>query len=154
MNTTTSWLIVFFAQLLLASNMACAEPVFAVKADIYQLENDISIDSKIEHTLKSKAPIHQPRLIALLGKSALIEIGDTEQLTALEVLTTEDGAYFNAAMKLKDKIEEEWQSITSFMPSIPNGQTVYFSRSFGDSIWLIKLTGTRYDSLQLAQLSL
>ena len=146
-------LLTMISALTFAGTMAQAEPVFAVKADIYQLENEITIDSKIEETLKSKAPIHQPRLIAALGKTALIEIGSTERLTALEVLTTPNGTHYNAAMKLKDKVDGKWESITSFMPNIPNGQTVYFSRNIDNSVWLIKLSGTRYESAQLGQAS-
>ncbi|WP_227009326.1 hypothetical protein [Pseudoalteromonas ulvae] len=56
-------------------------------------------------------------------------------------------------MKLKDRVEGEWQTITSFMPHIPNGQTVYFSRNFNDSVSLIKLKGTRYESEQLGRQS-
>ena len=56
-------------------------------------------------------------------------------------------------MKVKDKVDEQWQSITSFMPHIPNGQTVYFSRNVSDGVWLIKLTGTRYETQQLGQQS-
>lgn len=153
MNTSTPWLVSLFTALLFVSPNILAEAVFAVKADIYQLENNITIDSKIERTLESKTPIHQPRLLAQLGKSALIEIGDNDQLTALEVLSTENGDSFNASMKLKDRVEGEWQTITSFMPHIPNGQTVYFSRNFNDSVWLIKLKGTRYESEQLGRQS-
>lgn len=153
MNTSTPWLVSLYTALLFVSPNILAEAVFAVKADIYQLENNITIDSKIERTLESKTPIHQPRLLAQLGKSALIEIGNTDQLTALEVLSTENGESFNASMKLKDRVEGEWQTITSFMPHIPNGQTVYFSRNFNDSVWLIKLKGTRYESEQLGRQS-
>jgi hypothetical protein len=39
------------------------------------------------------------------------------------------------------------------MPNIPNGQTVYFSRTFADSVWVIKLTGKRYESIALGQAS-
>ncbi len=56
-------------------------------------------------------------------------------------------------MKLKEKVDSDWQSITSFMPNIPNGQTVYFSRTFTDSVWVIKLTGKRYESIALGQAS-
>lgn len=41
-----------------------------------------------------------------------------------------------------------------FMPNIPSGQAVYFSRTFIDSVWLIKLTGTRYESEELGLASL
>ncbi|WP_405630549.1 hypothetical protein [Pseudoalteromonas sp. Ld20] len=143
------YLLLSSMALLLVSYQTNAEPVFAVKADIYKLKNEIAIDSKIAETLKSLDPIHQPMLLALLNESALIEIGDEKQLTALEVKANEDGSFFNAAMKLKDKTDGQWQSITSFMPNIPNGQTVYFSRTFIDSVWLIKLTGTRYESEEL-----
>ena len=151
MKIKIQYLLTMITTLTFAGTMAQAEPVFAVKADIYQLESEITIDSKIEETLKSKAPIHQPRLLAALGKTALIEMGSTERLTALEVLTTPDGAHYNAAMKLKDKVDGKWESITSFMPNIPNGQTVYFSRNVADSVWLIKLSGKRYESVQLGQ---
>ena len=53
--------------------------------------------------------------------------------------------------KLKEKVDGQWESITSFMPHIPDGQTVYFSRTFKDSVWLIKLTGKRYESIVLGQ---
>lgn len=133
---------------------ACnAEPVFAIKATIYKLESKITIDSKIDETLKNLQPIHQPQLLANLNKSALIEIGDGEKLTALEVKTNEQGSFYNASMKLKEKVDSDWQSITSFMPNIPNGQTVYFSRTFTDSVWVIKLTGKRYESIALGQAS-
>ncbi|MBE0362061.1 hypothetical protein PULV_a3746 [Pseudoalteromonas ulvae UL12] len=69
------------------------------------------------------------------------------------MLSTKDGESFNASMKLKDRVEGEWQTITSFMPHIPNGQTVYFSRNFNDSVSLIKLKGTRYESEQLGRQS-
>ncbi len=64
-------------------------------------------------------------------------------------LSLKKGSFFNASMKLKDKTDGQWQSITSFMPNIPSGQAVYFSRTFIDSVWLIKLTGTRYESEEL-----
>lgn len=153
MNITQYLLTTALVTLLLNSFSSNADPVIAVKADIYKLNQAIAIDSQIEKTLISHTPIHQPRLLASLGKNALIEIGTTEQLTALEILSTDDGAFFNASMKVKDKVDEQWQSITSFMPHIPNGQTVYFSRNVSDGVWLIKLTGTRYETQQLGQQS-
>ena len=153
MNITKYLLSTALVTLLLSSFSSNADPVIAVKADIYKLNQAITIDSQIEKILISHTPIHQPRLLASLGKNALIEIGTTEQLTALEILSTNDGAFFNASMKVKDKVDEQWQSITSFMPHIPNGQTVYFSRNVSDGVWLIKLTGTRYETQQLGQQS-
>ncbi|MBE0358595.1 hypothetical protein [Pseudoalteromonas aliena] len=140
-----------FISLLFLSHTSLAEPVFAIKATIYKLQNNITIDSKIDETLKQLKPSHQPQLLASLNESALMEIGDEAQLTALEVKTNEDGSYFNATMKLKEKVDGQWESITSFMPHIPDGQTVYFSRTFKDSVWLIKLTGKRYESIVLGQ---
>ncbi|MBB1310234.1 MULTISPECIES: hypothetical protein [unclassified Pseudoalteromonas] len=135
------------------SSACIAEPVFAIEATIYKLENNITIDSQVNETLKNLQPIHQPQLLASLNKSALIEIGDDEQLTALEIKTNKEGSYFNASMKLKEKVDSQWESITSFMPNIPNGQTVYFSRTFADNVWVIKLTGQRYESIALGQAS-
>lgn len=149
-----AYLLLSLMALLLVSYQTNAEPVFAVKADIYKLKNEITIDSKVAETLKLLTPIHQPALLALLGESALIEIGDENRLTALEVKTNKDGTFFNAAMKLKDKTDGKWQSITSFMPHIPSGQTVYFSRNFSGSTWLIKLTGNRFASEELGLASL
>ncbi len=136
------------------TNASYAEPVFAIKASIYKLKNQVTVDSKIEETLKSLSPIHQPQLLTLLDKSALIEIGDEKKLTALEVKPNKDGSYFNASMKLKEQVDGKWQSISSFMPQIPNGQTVYLSRTFTDKVWLIKITGKRYESLELGQQAL
>ncbi|MEL0641962.1 hypothetical protein V6260_15225 [Pseudoalteromonas aliena] len=144
---------VAFITLGFLSPMCVAEQVFAIKATIYKLENNITIDSQIDETLKNLQPIHQPQLLASLNKSALIEIGGDEQLTALEIKTNEEGSYYNASMKLKEKVDSQWESITSFMPNIPNGQTVYFSRTFTGSVWLIKLTGKRYESIELGQAS-
>ena len=143
------YLLLSSIALFFVSYQTNAEPVFAVKADIYKLKNEITIDSKISETLNSFTPIHQPMLLALLNESAQIEIGDKKQLTSLEIKANEDGSFFNASMKLKDKTDGQWQSITSFMPNIPSGQAVYFSRTFIDSVWLIKLTGTRYESEEL-----
>lgn len=154
MNTQSVLLLLLFNAMFLFHSTATAKPVFAIKADIYQLEHAVTIDSQIEQTLQSKDPIHQPRLLAALGRSALIEIGTDQRMTALEVMTTPDGEYFNAVMKVKNKKGEDWETITSFMPSIPNGQTVYFSRTIDASVWLIKLTGTRYESEQLGRESL
>ena len=142
-----------FIGLMFLSHPCFAEQVFAITATIYKLENNITIDSQIDETLKNLQPIHQPQLLASLNKSALIEIGDEAALTALEVKSNEDGSYFNASMKLKEKVDSQWESITSFMPNIPNGQTVYFSRTFTGNVWLIKLTGKRYGSIELGQAS-
>jgi len=144
---------VFFISFLFVSHTSFAEPVLAIKATIYKLPNKITIDSQIDKTLESLKPSHQPQLLARLNKSALIEIGNDAQLTALEVKSNEDGSYFNATMKLKEKVGGQWESITSFMPHIPDGQTVYFSRTFTDSVWVIKLTGKRYESIELGQAS-
>lgn len=110
-----------------------AEPVFAIEATIYKLQSEVTVDSKIDDTLKKLKPIHQPRLLVTLNKSALIALGSEEKFTALEVKTNEDGSYFNASMKLREKIDEQWESITSFIPHISDGQTVYFSRDLVDS---------------------
>ncbi|XQF91096.1 hypothetical protein ACOBV8_07585 [Pseudoalteromonas espejiana] len=131
-----------------------AEPVFAIKASIYKLQNEITVDSKIEQALKNLSPTHQPQLLTLLNKSAMIEIDDDTQITALEVKPNAEGSYFNASMKLKEQIDGKWESISSFMPQIPNGQTVYLSRTFTDKVWLIKITGKRYESLELGQQAL
>jgi len=142
---------VVFISLMLLPHTSFAEPVLAIKATIYKLQNKITIDSQIDKTLDSLKPSHQPQLLASLNKSALIEIGSDAQSTALEVKSNEDGSYFNATMKLKEKVDGQWESITSFMPHIPDGQTVYFSRTFTDSVWVIKLTGKRYESIELGQ---
>jgi hypothetical protein len=144
---------VVFISLVLLPHTSFAEPVLAIKATIYKLQNKITIDSQIDETLKKLQPTHQPQLLASLNKSALIKIGDEAELTALEVKSNEDGSYFNASMKLKEKVDGQWESITSFMPHIPDGQTVYFSRTFTDSVWVIKLTGKRYESIALGQAS-
>ncbi|WP_369621895.1 hypothetical protein [Pseudoalteromonas distincta] len=142
-----------FIGLMFLSHSSFAEPVLAIKATIYKLQHNVTIDSQIDETLKELQPTHRPQLLAGLNKSALIEIGDDAQLTALEVKSNDDGSYFNASMKLKEKVDGQWESITSFMPHIPGGQTVYFSRTFTDSVWVIKLTGKRYESIELGQAS-
>jgi hypothetical protein len=122
-----------FISLLLMCQNSYAEPVFAIEATIYKLQSEVTVDSKIDDTLKKLKPIHQPRLLVTLNKSALIALGSEEKFTALEVKTNEDGSYFNASMKLREKIDEQWESITSFIPHISDGQTVYFSRDLVDS---------------------
>jgi hypothetical protein len=113
-----------FISLLLMCQNSYAEPVFAIEATIYKLQSEVTVDSKIDDTLKKLKPIHQPRLLVTLNKSALIALGSEEKFTALEVKTNEDGSYFNASMKLREKIDEQWESITSFIPHISDGQTV------------------------------
>lgn len=152
-NKFTSAILVLIS-LLLFIKPSHAEPVFAIKASIYKLQNEINVDSKIEQALKSLSPTHQPQLLTLLNKSAMIEIGDDTQMTALEVKPNAEGTHFNASLKLKEQVDGKWESISSFMPQIPNGQTVYLSRTFTDSVWVIKLTGKRYESIALGQASL
>lgn len=152
-NKFTSAILVLIS-LLLFIKPSYAEPVFAIKASIYKLQNEINVDSKIEQALKSLSPTHQPQLLTLLNKSAMIEIGDDTQMTALEVKPNAEGTHFNASLKLKEQVDGKWESISSFMPQIPNGQTVYLSRTFTDSVWVIKLTGKRYESIALGQASL
>lgn len=152
-NKFTSAILVLISSLLFIK-LSYAEPVFAIKASIYKLQNEINVDSKIEQALKSLSPTHQPQLLTLLNKSAMIEIGDDTQMTALEVKPNAEGTHFNASLKLKEQVDGKWESISSFMPQIPNGQTVYLSRTFTDSVWVIKLTGKRYESIALGQASL
>jgi hypothetical protein len=57
-------------------------------------------------------------------------------------------------LKLKEQVDGKWESISSFMPQIPNGQTVYSSRTFTDKVWLIKITGKRYESIERAEQAL
>ncbi|WP_338362869.1 hypothetical protein [uncultured Pseudoalteromonas sp.] len=152
-NKFTSAILVLIS-LLLFIKPSHAEPVFAIKASIYKFQNEINVDSKIEQALKNLSPTHQPQLLTLLNKSAMIEIGDDTQMTALEVKPNAEGTHFNASLKLKEQVDGKWESISSFMPQIPNGQTVYLSRTFTDSVWVIKLTGKRYESIALGQASL
>lgn len=152
-NKFTGAILVLICSLLFIKS-SYAEPVFAIKASIYKLQNEINVDSKIEQALKKLSPTHQPQLLTLLNKSAMIEIGDDRQMTALEVKPNAEGTHFNASLKLKEQVDGKWESISSFMPQIPNGQTVYLSRTFTDSVWVIKLTGKRYESIALGQASL
>lgn len=152
-NKFTSAILVLISSLFFI-NPSYAEPVFAIKASIYKLQNEITVDSKIEQALENLSPTHQPQLLTLLNKSAMIEIGDDSQMTALEVKPNAEGSHFNASLKLKEQVDGKWESISSFMPQIPNGQTVYLSRTFTDKVWLIKITGKRYESIELAEQAL